>query len=171
MSNFSTFTQISGSGAYPLSLAETKQWLRIDTTTDDNFVSMLITASLTDLEAGYGFPLMPKILEKTYATNWSIELATFDANSLVSVKSGSNDYTADAKLDGNYLVFSVLPTADEVVVRFVAGSGSLPQDTTFTMLKYITDTYENRTSELPFQMNKSINTYDNMVGRRKFFYI
>jgi hypothetical protein len=175
MSQYSTFNiisgSVSGSVSYPITLTEAKQWLRVDTSVDDNFINMLVTASLSDLESGYGFPITPKILEKKYVAGWAVPLADFTVNGVVSVVSGSNNYTADTKLEDNVLYFTVLPDAPYVVVRFTAGYDAVPQDTVFTMLKYITDGYENRTSELPFQMNKSINTYDNMVGKRKFFYI
>lgn len=148
----------------PITLQETKDYLRVDFTDDDALISMLITAARQFIE---------KLTRRSIAVaTWEMSLDEFPQgeiiiplpplktiNSIAYIKGGTpqtfsyyevDDYSQPARLKGEW------PETDNVLnavkINFDAGYDTVPEPLKQAMLLLISHWYENRE---PVTMNGS----------------
>lgn len=162
-----TYTVITQPTTYPLTLAETKEFLRVDHNVEDNVVLSLIAAEVARVEAETGRALMSQTVEQ-YFDCWPnsrvLELDITPASSITSVKyldaSGSEttfsstNYTADLlsikprvvlNTSSSWPSHGSFPNA--IRVRYVAGyadAASVPEALKLGMKHRIAFYYEHR---------------------------
>ena len=162
-----TYTVITQPTTYPLTLAETKEFLRVDHNVEDSVVLSLIAAEVARVEAETGRAIMSQTVEQ-YFDCWPnsrvIELDITPASSITSVKyldaSGSEttfnstNYTADLLSIKPRVVLntsSAWPShgsfPNAIRVRYVAGyadAASVPEALKLGMKHRIAFYYEKR---------------------------
>lgn len=162
-----TYTVITQPTTYPLTLAETKEFLRVDHNVEDSVVLSLIAAEVARVEAETGRALMSQTVEQ-YFDCWPnsrvLELDITPASSITSVKyldaSGSEttfnstNYTADLlsikprvvlNTSSSWPSHGSFPNA--IRVRYVAGyadAASVPEALKLGMKHRIAFYYEKR---------------------------
>lgn len=158
---------ITAASTYPVTLAEAKLHLRVDTTDEDALITALITSATETVEQKLGRALMAQTWELTLdAFPDAFELTRVPVQSITSVKyydaSGvqqtlaSNLYTLDNADDHGYAY--VVPaygttwpeTRDQVnavSVRYVANYTTVPEPIKSWILIAIATMYENRLAE------------------------
>lgn len=162
-----TYTVITQPTTYPLTLAETKEFLRVDHNVEDSVVLSLIAAEVARLEAETGRALMSQTVEQ-YFDCWPnsrvLELDITPASSITSVKYldangsettfNSTNYTADLlsikprvvlNTSSSWPSHGSFPNA--IRVRYVAGyadAASVPEALKLGMKHRIAFYYEKR---------------------------
>lgn len=162
-----TYTVITGPATYPLTLAETKEFLRVDHNVEDSVVLSLIAAEVARMEAETGRALMSQTVEQ-YFDCWpwgrTIELDITPASSITSVKYLDSAGAETTFSSGNYTtdLLSIKPRIvlndnaswpshgsfpNAVRVRYVAGyadAASVPAALKLAILHRIAFAYEHR---------------------------
>lgn len=148
--------------AEPLSLSETKGFLRVDTTADDTFITRLIAVAREHAELYLRRSLITqtwKMLFDEYAPT-AVELALSPVQSVTSVTLVARDGTETVMSSDSYylssankfLVFDATPISHRVEIKYVTGYGAasdVPEPIKQGMLAHINSMYDNREGSVP----------------------
>ncbi|MEM1307260.1 MAG: head-tail connector protein [Pseudomonadota bacterium] len=152
--------QTAAPGVEPVTLAEAKAFLRVDTNDEDTFVESLITTSRLHIEAALGLALITqswRLVVPTRAAPVAIPLHPVAAVTAVHVRDGESVETevslSDVSVDLDVRpacvqVPAVGVAADKTVVAFDAGFGPMAADVPApirqALLQLIAHWFENR---------------------------
>lgn len=146
----------------PVTVAEVKNWLKIDVTDDDTLIESLITAARQQCE-NY---LSVSLIERTVSARLLNELGDFDlpyrpivldeeGNSFLSI---TNDDDEPEAIENYTLRFNRLSTENNCIVNvsYLAGyPDGLPKVFKTAILNQVAWLYENRGSELPQEIGNT----------------
>lgn len=165
---------VADTAVEPVSRTDAKNWMRIDYTTDDSQIDMLITAAREHLEKLTGRSLANKQLTAYVTTTgyepfvWAIDLpySPLVCVDSVYIKEGINDFelltkNEDYEIIGGKL-WLYLPGTYKIT--YTAGYGSLPQDLRNDMLTLVAWMYENRGKKMNNDPKGVISQFPNWDG-------
>jgi len=150
----------------PLTLAQAKSFLRIEHTADDDAITRSISSARTFAEHYLRLALLPQTWEYARANpeSCTLRLSFGPAQSITSVTLVAADGTSTTmnaanyrlSVDGFAVIFLNVPTAENVVVRFVASTAATAADVPAPilqgMLHHIAVMMETRDGAAPLPM-------------------
>ena len=156
----------------PLTLAQAKSFLRIEHTADDDAITRAISAARYFAEQYLRLALLPQTWDYTKANPQSctLRLPFGPAQSIASVTlvaANGTTTTMNAanyrlSMDGFAVIFSATPTAENVVVRYVASTAATASDVPAPilqgMLHHVAVMMETRDGAVPLPV-QSVNCY------------
>ncbi len=140
----------------PLSLSETKLYLRVSTTSEDSLITGLITAAreIAESYTKRSFITQTWMLSYDHFVPRKVFLPRGPVQSVTSVNIVHRDSSVQSFTSyyvsalGDVVVFDAIPLGHEIQVTYQAGYGAaetnVPQPLLTGMLSHIADMYENR---------------------------
>ena len=156
----------------PLTLAQAKNFLRVEHTADDDAITRAISVARYFAEHYLRLALLPQTWDYSKANpeTCTLRLPFGPAQSITSVKLVAGDGTISImnaanyrlSVDGFAVIFANVPTAENVVVRFVASTAATASDVPAPivqgMLHHIAMMMETRDGAAPLPL-QSVNCY------------
>lgn len=163
MTNFPVLTLVTAPASEPLTLAETKAYLKVTTSGDDTLLGNLIIAARKAAEQYMRISLITQSWKLSYDkyTPSCVILPFGPVQSITSVTAIARDDTQAVISDDNYylssgnrrLVFDASPLGKRVDIIYVAGYGTgasdVPAPIRYGMLAHIAAIYDGRAGENP----------------------
>ena len=141
-----------------LSLDDAKDWMKVDGTTDNSLITILIGSIIDFVEREYSFQL----IEKNVTAEWEsygqrVDMPLFPVQSVSSVKTINNQGTEttlavgdDYYIAGDTIVFNSVDSYEapfqrmRLKVEYVAGFTTIPSGIIIGLKKAILSSYEDR---------------------------
>lgn len=167
-----------------LSAADAKDWMKVDSSSENTLISELISETIDNVEQQYSF----QIIEKTVTANWEsfgqrVDLPLFPVKAVSSVKTINNEGTetvlasgSDFYLAGDTLVIKSVHGYDlpyqrlRLQVTYVAGFDTIPGGIITGLKKAVLSAYEDRqdlvegsVSELPTSSKTYFKKYAKLI--------
>jgi len=138
-----------------VTLAEAKNYLRIDYNEDDTLISSLIDTARIRLEQYAGVAMTPRTLQVVAYVDEFIELTYYPINTISKVEYWDNTNWVEMQI-GNYNVlgsttkkiYMTSPIMSEFRFTYTCGYSSTPKSIKTALLKMVGDLYEYRESSV-----------------------
>jgi|SRR5262245_56228986 len=192
MTNWST-TLVTAPAIEPLTLEETKKFIRVEHTDEDALISSLITTARIECERSTGFAMIKQTwnlhLDDAPAGAWIyipkpplIEIEEFsyvDAEGLPIVVPIDRYAVDTASIPGRLETLDGWPDVtwsglNPIVIRFVAGYGEnttdVPEDKRQGMLLRVSDLYEHRETVFPGHTLGMLDVIERLWADRTFHF-
>jgi uncharacterized phiE125 gp8 family phage protein len=161
MTNFPALTQTSAPAAEPLTLTETKAYLRFPSASDDSLITSLITTVRKAAEGYMRSSLITQSWKLSYDkyTPACVILPFGPAQSITSVTAFARDGSSSVIASSTYylssgnrrLVFDASVLSHRIEIVYVAGYGTaasaVPSPIKYGMLAHLAAIYEGRAGE------------------------
>ena len=150
-------TTIVAPSATLVTLADAKNYLKVDYSEDDALIQSLIDSAIKRLEQYAGSAFSPRTLKVVAYVDFFIEPPYAPINSITKVEYYSDNAWVEAVLDSDYYILGdtykkvYMVTAPQREYRFTytCGFTTLPQSIYNAILKLVADLYDYRASESP----------------------
>lgn len=161
-------------GLAPITLTETKEWLRVDFTSDDNLIKDLIFRSIDIVEKYLDASINSYTITLTASPRKELKLPYTPVKSITSVQ---DDNGADLSYEydgfcitlgsGTMSVTTGISTPKPFVVEYEAGYDLVPDGLKTGILEVIAQLYENRGDSTGFNYllyhNQNLTPYKNKI--------
>jgi uncharacterized phiE125 gp8 family phage protein len=140
-----------------VTLADAKNYLRVDFNEDDALIQSLIDSAIKRLEQYAGSAFSPRTLKVVAYVDFFIEPPYAPINSITKVEYYDNSSWVELTLDGDYYilgdvykkVYMVSYPQREYRFTYTCGFTTLPDSIYNAILKLVADLYDYRASESP----------------------
>jgi len=140
-----------------VTLADAKNYLRVDFSEDDALIQSLIDSAIKRLEQYAGSAFSPRTLKVVAYVDFFIEPPYAPINTITKVEYYDNSSWVELTLDGDYYilgdvykkVYMVSYPQREYRFTYTCGFTTLPDSIYNAILKLVADLYDYRASESP----------------------
>jgi uncharacterized phiE125 gp8 family phage protein len=138
-----------------VTLAEAKNYLRVDYSEDDSLITALINTAQTRLEQYAGIAMTPRTLKVVAYVDAFIELPYTPTNTISKVEYWDNNAWVEMQVGGYYVlgdttkkVYLTSIFDNEFRFTYTCGYATTPQTMKTALLKMVSDLYEYRESSV-----------------------